>query len=149
MRSIPLITLIICSFFALVISDYSFDVENFFILRAFAVMCLCPTSIIFFLSATFICIIKKTTVSPINYNGVNKLITHGPFSFSRNPIYLSFLMMLASLLILINDFFSWFMFPSYYVYLLFIHVIPEEHFLSEKFGCDYLSYMKSTNRWLF
>ena len=60
-------------------------------------------SIIILLIGVFILIVpvskfikSKTTVNPIKFKKVNKLITSGIYKYSRNPMYLGFLMIVIS-----------------------------------------------------
>ena len=77
-----------------------------------------------------------------------QLFTGGTFKYSRNPIYLSFVMMLLGCGLAFNS--------LWYVYLavinvLFLHygiIIPEEKYLEKEFGTVYLEYKKSVRRWL-
>ena len=77
-----------------------------------------------------------------------QLFTGGTFKYSRNPIYLSFVMMLLGCGLAFNS--------LWYVYLavinvLFLHygiIMPEEKYLEKEFGTVYLEYKKSVRRWL-
>tara|TARA_B100001029_G_scaffold79282_1_gene64988 strand:- start:647 stop:1123 length:477 start_codon:yes stop_codon:yes gene_type:complete len=77
-----------------------------------------------------------------------QIFTGGTYSFSRNPIYLSFVMMLLGCGIAFNS--------LWYIYLSIINIIllqygiivPEEKYLEKEFGDDYLNYKKSVRRWL-
>ena len=91
---------------------------------------------------------SKTTVNPIQFEEVNKLVTSGIFKYSRNPMYLGMLMIVLSTSIFYLNIYS-ILTP-----LLFIlcvnkfQIKREEEFLIEKFGDEYLSYKKKTRRWI-
>ncbi len=76
------------------------------------------------------------------------IVKDGPYRYSRNPIYLGFLLGFAGLSFLANAPMMFLMiFPLFYV--LKRHVIaPEEEYLSEKFGETYLQYKAQVRRWL-
>ena len=77
-----------------------------------------------------------------------QIFTGGTFRFSRNPVYLSFVMMLLGCGIAFNS--LWYIYLSI-INILLLHygiIIPEEKYLEKEFGKDYLDYKKSVRRWL-
>lgn len=76
------------------------------------------------------------------------LVTEGPMKFSRNPIYLGFVLMLVGVSIYVG---SALMFAGPVVFFTAInnHQIPlEERTLEKKFGKKYIDYKKKVRRWL-
>ncbi len=77
-----------------------------------------------------------------------KLVTDGAFRFSRNPMYLGFITMLAGVAILLGSFSPLFVIP---VFALILHsgfVLREEKWMEKWFGDSYLEYKKKTPRWI-
>ena len=76
------------------------------------------------------------------------IVGHGPFRFSRNPIYLSMTLLLIGIGFWANS--GWFFgFAVVAIVLLSRGVItPEEIYLEEKFGEAYLEYKNSVRRWI-
>ena len=76
------------------------------------------------------------------------IVRTGPYRFSRNPIYVSFILLMAGLAVWLNDF--WLivtLIPA--VGVIATIVIPrEEAFLERNFHDEYLSYKGSVRRWL-
>jgi protein-S-isoprenylcysteine O-methyltransferase Ste14 len=76
------------------------------------------------------------------------IVRSGPYRFSRNPIYLSFILLLLGLSIWLNN--LWVLvtlLPA--VGVIAIVVIPrEERFLDRKFHDEYSSYKAAVRRWL-
>ncbi len=76
-----------------------------------------------------------------------RLVTSGVFRYSRNPIYVAFLLPLLSL---------GYMSPMaalvscllYIVLMTAFVIIPEERVLAREFGSDYREYRARTPRWL-
>ena len=89
---------------------------------------------------------KRTTV---NYLGIPAtLVTDGWFSFSRNPMYLSFAVVLLGAWLALGSLSALF---SVMVYLTLVerwYILPEEKRLIAAFGQEYDSYRFRTRRWL-
>ena len=77
-----------------------------------------------------------------------QIFTGGTFKFSRNPVYLSFVMMLLGCGIAFNS--LWYIYFSIINIILLQYgiIVPEEKYLEKEFGKDYLDYKKSVRRWL-
>ena len=77
-----------------------------------------------------------------------QIFTGGTFKFSRNPVYLSFVMMLLGCGITFNS--LWYIYFSIINIILLQYgiIVPEEKYLEKEFGKDYLVYKKSVRRWL-
>ena len=76
------------------------------------------------------------------------IVVRGPFRFSRNPIYLSMLLLQVGISIWANS--LWFLgLAVVFAVLLWWGVIfREERYLEHKFGAEYLSYKGRVRRWL-
>ncbi len=75
-----------------------------------------------------------------------KLITHGFYAFSRNPIYSSWILFVIPGIILIIDSFIGILIPIFMYILFSILVVREEKFLEREYGQDYLEYKKNIGR---
>src|SRR5664279_277509 len=76
----------------------------------------------------------------------NKLVTTGPFSFSRNPIYLAFLMIYFGFAIAIQ---SWLIILRIPLGIYFYKsAVREERNLEKIFGQKYVDYKKSVRRFI-
>ena len=113
------------------------------------------TSIIIFLIGVLILInpifkfIKsKTTIDPIKFKKVNKLITSGIYKYSRNPMYLGLLMLVTSTSIFYLNLFSITTPFFFYYWINRFQIKREEIFLAEKFGKEYMLYKTKTRRWI-
>jgi len=78
----------------------------------------------------------------------NAIVKDGLYKFSRNPIYVSMLIGFIGLS-LMNDapMMLLMVIPLFYTLALGV-IIPEEEYLAEKFGDEYLDYKKDVRRWL-
>lgn len=89
----------------------------------------------------------KTTANPMNPNASSALVASGIYRFTRNPMYLGFLLALAGWGVWLASLpaLLWLV-----VYILFINryqIIPEERILEEKFGQSFIAYRKQVRRW--
>ena len=91
---------------------------------------------------------SKTTVNPIQFEEVNKLVTSGIFKYSRNPMYLGMMMIVLSTSIFYLNIYSILTPLLFILWINKFQIKREEEFLIEKFGDEYLSYKKKTRRWI-
>ena len=82
------------------------------------------------------------------YEPVTALVVNGPYRFTRNPVYLSFLGALVGLPLALGTYWGLFLSPVMIVLITQLVVRYEEIYLEQKFGQDYLSYQASVRRWL-
>ena len=91
---------------------------------------------------------SKTTIDPIKFKKVNKLVTSGIYKYSRNPMYLGLLLIVISSSILYLNIYSVTTPMIFYYWINKFQIKREEIFLTEKFGKEYLLYMTRTRRWI-
>lgn len=89
---------------------------------------------------------NKTTFMPNRAS--DRLVVNGPFSFSRNPIYLGNTLLVVSIGILSGSW--WFILTA--VIAAFatqqLAIKGEERHLASKFGKRYFDYQKKVRRWI-
>lgn len=78
----------------------------------------------------------------------NKLITKGIFSISRNPMYLSLVILLLGLAFLINSYYLLIMIPFFIPIMQYGVIIKEERLLATHFGNEYKQYQGKVRRWI-
>jgi protein-S-isoprenylcysteine O-methyltransferase Ste14 len=76
------------------------------------------------------------------------IVKNGPYKFTRNPMYLGMLVALVGLAFLSGGFMMLCLTGSLFYFLDQRVIIPEEEYLSEKFGEEYGAYVVGTHRWL-
>ena len=91
---------------------------------------------------------SKTTIDPIKFKKVNKLIISGIYKYSRNPMYLGLLMIVVSTSIFYLNIFSITTPFFFYFWISRFQIKREEIFLTEKFGKEYSLYKSKTRRWM-
>ncbi len=89
---------------------------------------------------------QRTPFNP--YKATTRVVQKGAFRFTRNPMYLSLVLLLAAIALLVNAF-SFVIMTILFVVIISRGVIqPEEEYLEEKFGDEYRRYMDRVRRWL-
>ena len=87
----------------------------------------------------------RTNIWP--HKAADRLITHGPFRFRRNPIYMGEILILLGLAQATLNFWFAVMAPVFAVAILLLAILPEERHLEARFGEEYLDYKARTRRW--
>lgn len=112
-------------------------------------------SSLFFISGVIVAILgvlefkkEKTTVNPMTPQESNNLVINGIYRFTRNPMYLGFLLWLLALGVLSGKISSLIPIAFFVVYMNRFQIIPEEKALTNCFGESYLDYCKTVRRWI-
>jgi len=89
---------------------------------------------------------SRTSVMPMR--PTTTLVRHGPYRFTRNPMYLGFLLVYAGVACWLG--FSWpLLLAPVLIWIIAVGVIGrEESYLNRKFGHDYREYQSRVRRWL-
>jgi protein-S-isoprenylcysteine O-methyltransferase Ste14 len=84
---------------------------------------------------------------PNPYKPTGAIVSSGIYRFSRNPIYVAFLMIILATAVATNNTWLLLSIVVLFVLLQFVTVRAEERYLSGKFGAEYDAYRKTTRRW--
>jgi len=76
------------------------------------------------------------------------IVRTGPYRFSRNPIYLSFILLLLGLATWLDDFWLFLTLIPATAFIVVVVIPREERFLEGNFHEHYLSYKATVRRWL-
>lgn len=76
------------------------------------------------------------------------LIESGPFRWSRNPIYLGFLLVTAGFALRWGDLWGWLAVCASYALLEKLVIAKEEAYMTARFGAAYERYRGRVQRWL-
>jgi protein-S-isoprenylcysteine O-methyltransferase Ste14 len=87
-----------------------------------------------------------TTVKPFQES--SSLITEGVFRYSRNPMYLGFLLILIGVALLFGSLSPWIIIPLFVVLMEVVFIRVEERMLEEKFAQAWLVYKNKVRRWI-
>lgn len=88
----------------------------------------------------------ETTIRPDREP--SRLVTTGPFRFTRNPLYVSLLTFVAALAVMVNS--AWLVLSGVTLFLLLDRFVVrrEEPVIARKFAAEYEEYRSRVRRWL-
>jgi len=84
----------------------------------------------------------------MNMASPDRLITTGPYAYSRNPMYVGWTLIFLGSIFIFNALCSFGLLVIVLVYIHFFEIIPEEKFLKQKFGTQFEAYQKNVRRYL-
>lgn len=90
----------------------------------------------------------RTTINPLRPERASVLVTHGIYRYTRNPMYLSLLLLLVAYASHLG---SWEAFAgplAYTAYITRYQILPEERILALKFGGQFAEYRRRVRRWI-
>jgi protein-S-isoprenylcysteine O-methyltransferase Ste14 len=88
----------------------------------------------------------RTTLDP--HGSVASIATSGVYRFSRNPIYVGFLLMVIGIPLNSGTYWGAVLAPIFFLLCNRLVVEREEAYLEKKFGDVYTSYKSRVRRWL-
>jgi protein-S-isoprenylcysteine O-methyltransferase Ste14 len=88
----------------------------------------------------------RTGIMPIR--PARALVVHGPYRFSRNPMYVGLTTAYVGLALLLNHAWPLVTLPAGLVVLVFFVIKREERYLRSTFGDAYDRYAQQVRRWL-
>ena len=90
----------------------------------------------------------RTTINPMKIDSASALVTTGLYRFSRNPMYVGQVLLLAAWALYLTNALSMVVLPVFVAWLQRFQIVPEERALEAKFGQAFRSYRKRVRRWL-
>lgn len=82
------------------------------------------------------------------YKPTHEIIERGPFRVSRNPMYLQMVIICIGIAILLLNLWLLLLSPICAWLLWRLAIAPEEAYLEEKFGDEYVAYKNRVRRWI-
>jgi len=90
----------------------------------------------------------RTTVNPTTPEATSSIVRTGVYRWTRNPMYLGFLLLLCGWAMLLVNGLALLVLPAFVLYLNRYQIAPEERALRARFGADYDDYLAAVRRWL-
>ncbi|HEX4854249.1 isoprenylcysteine carboxylmethyltransferase family protein [Arenimonas sp.] len=88
-----------------------------------------------------------TSVRPVRPSLASVLVMHGPYRFSRNPMYLGYAVALLGWSAWLAQPWGLVVVAFFVAYITRFQVIPEERHLSCRFRAQYAAYRRAVRRW--
>lgn len=89
-----------------------------------------------------------TTVNPTKPQSSSSLVQTGIYGYTRNPMYLGFLLLLIGWATFTASLFSFLILPAFVLYLNRFQIEPEERALTSIFGDEFKTYRSTVRRWI-
>jgi protein-S-isoprenylcysteine O-methyltransferase Ste14 len=90
----------------------------------------------------------KTTVNPLTPEATTTMVTSGIYRFTRNPMYLGFLLILVGWTIDLSNLLAFACLPLFVWYMNRFQILPEERALASRFPEVFTAYKRSARRWV-
>src|SRR5438105_7456850 len=90
---------------------------------------------------------SRTTVNPTRPQDTSALVTTGIYAFSRNPMYLGFLLALLAWAVFLANVLVVLPVAAFVAYMNRFQITPEERALSSLFGTEFNAYKQQVRRW--
>ena len=94
-------------------------------------------------------IFKSYDENPVPTSETNRIIKTGIFAYSRNPIYLSFVIFHLSMFFIFENVMYFLSAIGLAIWLHNYVIKEEENFLYEQFSDEYENYKRTVKRWIF
>ncbi len=89
-----------------------------------------------------------TTVNPLKPGTASSLVVSGIYRWTRNPMYLGFLLGLTGWAFSLSNVLAFLFLPVFVLYLNRFQIRPEEEALASVFGEAFVDYQARVRRWL-
>jgi protein-S-isoprenylcysteine O-methyltransferase Ste14 len=90
----------------------------------------------------------KTTVNPMKPDSTSSLVVTGIYRYTRNPMYLGFLLILLGWAAVLSNVWALVLVPMFVLYMNRFQISPEERVLACRFAQEYAEYRASVRRWI-
>lgn len=90
----------------------------------------------------------RAKTPPEPWEPTTAIVAHGPFRYTRNPIYLSFTLLYAGISAALNSLTMLLPLPVVLIVVLRGVIEREERYLEQKFGDEYVHYKQRVRRWI-
>lgn len=91
---------------------------------------------------------RHANTAVVPFSPTTAIVSSGPFRFTRNPLYLGFVLIYIGVSLAANALWPLFLLPLAIVVLLGGVIKREERYLERKFGTVYTDYKARVRRWI-
>jgi protein-S-isoprenylcysteine O-methyltransferase Ste14 len=100
------------------------------------------------LAASAIGLFRRKRTSMIPFRPAGTLVIGGPYTFTRNPMYVSLALLTIAFALFLNTWWTVLLLVPTLVIVQQFVIVPEERYLQRRFGAEYETYMRRVRRWL-
>jgi protein-S-isoprenylcysteine O-methyltransferase Ste14 len=100
------------------------------------------------LAASGLLTFRRARTAIIPSHGASRLVTDGPYRYTRNPMYTGLTIVSVGAAALIDSAWPLIMLPVVLMALVRLVISREEAYLSDAFGAEYMAYQARVRRWL-
>ena len=90
----------------------------------------------------------QTTIDPRVPGSTTRLVTHGIYRLTRNPMYLGFTAVLLGVAVHLSNIYALLVVPLFVLYMNRFQIYPEERAMQALFKDAYFQYAERVRRWL-
>ncbi len=91
---------------------------------------------------------QQSGQDPKPWTPTPEMVVHGPYKFTRNPMYLGMLLFCIGFAIILSDLWILILTPVCGWLIYYFAIRHEEAYLEEKFGDAYRAYQAGVRRWI-
>ena len=91
---------------------------------------------------------KRAGTDPLPFNPSTRIVSHGIYRWTRNPMYVGFVLVTLGVAVLVNSAWMLLAVPVGIFFTQRLIIVREERYLERKFGDEYLSYKRRVRRWI-
>ncbi len=91
---------------------------------------------------------QQSGQDPKPWTPTPEMVVHGPYKFTRNPMYLGMLLFCIGFTIILSDLWILILTPVCGWLIYYFAIRHEEAYLEEKFGDAYRAYKAGVRRWI-
>lgn len=113
--------------------------------RVAAVLCIALWAI---LTVWSIGLFNRARTSFLPIKPTTTLVVHGPYQFTRNPMYFGLVCLYLGLALWFGMFWALILLPAVIALVQHYVIAREEQYLERKFGEEYLRYKADVRRWI-
>jgi len=89
-----------------------------------------------------------TTVNPLRPEAASRLVAHGIYRRTRNPMYLALLLALVAWGVWLGNAAALVVIPAFVLIMNRFQIRAEERALEQLFGEDFIAYKRAVRRWI-
>jgi len=148
LKVIPPVQLIICASLMFALSYYLPQLNFSLVISNVVIVTLIVLASLLGALALYDFRKHQTTYHPHTPEKTSKVVNTGVYAYSRNPMYLSLVLMLIALALYLSNFSCFSVLPFFIWYNTRFQIVPEERVLEEIFSEEYRTYKETVRRWL-